>query len=223
MDGAKGWEQLAPDRQIVSVGYALTAGSVTGTVAASALPSGVTVGFGVAAGRGAAVQWVSICDDDCAAAVGDGGDGGSAIGAERAERGLGRAIFLGVGAATRGSSSPNYLNTGQYYDPVADQWQGMSPVNAPEARSGQTTVWTGSSMIVWGGVGANGSAGDRRKISTGRTDLERGVGDECADGAQRAGGGVDGVFDAGVGAAGARMGCSATALCMIPRPIIGRR
>ncbi|MEI6341327.1 MAG: hypothetical protein WCR07_05175 [Verrucomicrobiota bacterium] len=31
-------------------------------------------------------------------------------------------------------------------------WRSLSPTNAPGARSGHTAIWTGSRMIVWGGV-----------------------------------------------------------------------
>ena len=36
-----------------------------------------------------------------------------------------------------------------------DIWTATSTTNAPTARAGHTTVWTGSEMIVWGG-GASG-------------------------------------------------------------------
>jgi hypothetical protein len=44
------------------------------------------------------------------------------------------------------------LDSGGRYDPAADAWQGM-PNNAPAPRSGAPAVWTGSSMIVYGGLG----------------------------------------------------------------------
>jgi N-acetylneuraminic acid mutarotase len=43
------------------------------------------------------------------------------------------------------------LETGGRYDPVTDTWQSMTTVNAPRPRIGNSTVWTGSEMIVWGG------------------------------------------------------------------------
>jgi N-acetylneuraminic acid mutarotase len=42
-------------------------------------------------------------------------------------------------------------NTGGRYNPSTDSWTDTSTINAPEARGGYTTVWTGSEMIVWGG------------------------------------------------------------------------
>ena len=50
-------------------------------------------------------------------------------------------------------SSNDYLNTGGRYDPAADAWSPMSTTQAPAGRSYHTAVWTGSEMIVWGGLG----------------------------------------------------------------------
>jgi N-acetylneuraminic acid mutarotase len=44
-----------------------------------------------------------------------------------------------------------YLNTGGRYNPRTNSWTATSTGNAPNARSGHTTVWTGAEMIVWGG------------------------------------------------------------------------
>lgn len=43
-------------------------------------------------------------------------------------------------------------NTGGRYDPSSDTWTPTSTSGAPTARYGHTAIWTGSSMIVWGGV-----------------------------------------------------------------------
>src|SRR5262249_46203653 len=37
--------------------------------------------------------------------------------------------------------------------PSTDSWTATSTNNAPEGRFGHAAVWTGSEMIVWGGVG----------------------------------------------------------------------
>ncbi len=47
---------------------------------------------------------------------------------------------------------PNYLKSGERYDPVTDIWTSISEINAPTARESHTAIWTGSEMIVWGGV-----------------------------------------------------------------------
>ena len=62
-----------------------------------------------------------------------------------------------VWGGNAGSGSPVYVNTGGLYDPVADQWTSISPIDVPDARSGHASVWTGSQMVVWGGVNNAGS------------------------------------------------------------------
>jgi N-acetylneuraminic acid mutarotase len=47
--------------------------------------------------------------------------------------------------------SNHYLNTGGRYNPGTDSWTPSTTTNAPTARGGHTSVWTGSEMIVWGG------------------------------------------------------------------------
>ena len=37
-----------------------------------------------------------------------------------------------------------------------DTWTATNTVNAPEARDGETAVWTGTEMIVWGGENIQG-------------------------------------------------------------------
>jgi N-acetylneuraminic acid mutarotase len=49
------------------------------------------------------------------------------------------------------------LNDGAVYDPVSDQWSGLSLANAPAARCDATLVWTGSRAIIWGGLSETGA------------------------------------------------------------------
>jgi N-acetylneuraminic acid mutarotase len=44
------------------------------------------------------------------------------------------------------------LNTGGRYDLATDSWAPTSITDAPSPRNGQTAVWTGTQMIVWGGT-----------------------------------------------------------------------
>jgi N-acetylneuraminic acid mutarotase len=170
-DGVDGWQQLSPDRQMVSVGYALMANSVTGPIAGSSvtgtlpapvmqssLPSGITVVSMLASDSSLLTNgyqflmtvpppaWVT----------------GSTTLAPSARSGhttLWDGQQLIVWGGNAGSSSPTYVNTGGLYDPIADQWTTITPFDAPDARSGQASVWSGSQMIVWGGVNINsGSA-----------------------------------------------------------------
>src|SRR6202008_4286762 len=47
------------------------------------------------------------------------------------------------------------LNTGGRYDPASDAWTPTSTTSVPSVRYGHTAVWTGTVMIVWGGIDAN--------------------------------------------------------------------
>ena len=60
------------------------------------------------------------------------------------------------------------MNTGGKYNPSTDSWTATSTTNAPAARDYHTAVWTGSEMIVWGGLGDSGDAntGGRYNPST---------------------------------------------------------
>ena len=53
-----------------------------------------------------------------------------------------------------GDDGSNYLNTGGRYNPSTDSWTPTSTTNAPHARGILPAVWTGSEMIVWGGLSA---------------------------------------------------------------------
>ena len=60
-----------------------------------------------------------------------------------------------------GFDGSSTLNTGGRYDPVANEWLATSTAidpdpkkNPPDARYFHVAVWTGSKMIVWGGIGA---------------------------------------------------------------------
>src|ERR1044072_4446451 len=46
------------------------------------------------------------------------------------------------------------LNTGGRYNPTTDSWTATSTTNAAEGRTLHTAVWTGTEMIVWGGMGS---------------------------------------------------------------------
>ena len=58
-----------------------------------------------------------------------------------------------------GKTSPvgagNPVNTGARFNPSFNTWSAMTNLGAPSARSRHTAIWTGTNMIVWGGV--NGS------------------------------------------------------------------
>jgi N-acetylneuraminic acid mutarotase len=53
------------------------------------------------------------------------------------------------------------INSGGIYEPVSDTWSPTSGVGAPSAKYSPASVWTGSEMIVWGGVGGDANSGGR--------------------------------------------------------------
>ncbi len=53
-----------------------------------------------------------------------------------------------------GDTPPKYSDTGARYDPVAGSWTGIAKGGSPSRRARHTAVWTGNTMIVWGGIGS---------------------------------------------------------------------
>lgn len=51
-----------------------------------------------------------------------------------------------------GSNSDGELNTGWRYNPESNTWKPISTAGAPKARSNNTAVWTGTEMLIWGGL-----------------------------------------------------------------------
>jgi hypothetical protein len=70
-------------------------------------------------------------------------------------RGFHTAVWTGSEMIVWGGCSAyfcyNGLNTGGRYNPSTDTWTATSTINAPDARFGHNSIWTGSEMIVWGG------------------------------------------------------------------------
>jgi len=56
------------------------------------------------------------------------------------------------GGCTGSTSCPNSMNTGGRYDLASDAWVATTLQSAPSARSKPSAVWTGSGMILWGGL-----------------------------------------------------------------------
>ena len=59
------------------------------------------------------------------------------------------------------------LDTGGRYDPVADAWSATSTVNAPKPRIEHSALWTGDSMLVWGGSNRPGSLSENYGFNDG--------------------------------------------------------
>jgi N-acetylneuraminic acid mutarotase len=63
----------------------------------------------------------------------------------------GTEMIVWGGYADLGQYLKYYYNTGGRYTPGSNSWTATSTTNAPSERKQHTAVWTGSSMIVWGG------------------------------------------------------------------------
>jgi N-acetylneuraminic acid mutarotase len=63
----------------------------------------------------------------------------------------GTEMIVWGGYAGNASGQPILFADGARYNPSTNSWSPISSIGAPSARSGQTAVWTGSAMIVWGG------------------------------------------------------------------------
>ncbi len=61
--------------------------------------------------------------------------------------------WLGSAENPQDSVLPSFYNDGSRYDPAANAWTPMTTANAPSGRIGHTAVWTGKSMLIWGGAG----------------------------------------------------------------------
>src|SRR5262245_28149741 len=65
----------------------------------------------------------------------------------------GREMVVWGGSVTAGDGQKTYFNSGGRYDPIHDAWLPTSVAgDVPAARERATAVWTGSAMIVWGGL-----------------------------------------------------------------------
>ena len=51
-----------------------------------------------------------------------------------------------------GGSAAATMNTGGKYNPGTDSWTATDITRAPAGRTAHSAVWTGSEMIVWGGI-----------------------------------------------------------------------
>ena len=79
----------------------------------------------------------------------------------------GSRVIVWGGLANFGSS---YLNTGGEYNPVGNTWSPTSTgLDCPAGRTGQTAIWSGAEMVVWGGADASSAinTGGRYQSSSG--------------------------------------------------------
>lgn len=64
------------------------------------------------------------------------------------------------GSITDGAGNPLGADFSWSFVTETDEWRATSTPGAPEGRRQHTAVWTGSEMIVWGGLAATGFKGD---------------------------------------------------------------
>jgi N-acetylneuraminic acid mutarotase len=64
-------------------------------------------------------------------------------------------IWGGEGCVDENQCFPSDLNDGGRYNPTNDSWLPISSSNAPPGTHFATSVWTGSQMIIWGGIDQN--------------------------------------------------------------------
>jgi N-acetylneuraminic acid mutarotase len=80
-------------------------------------------------------------------------------------------VWGGYGSSSVGYSLVN-VNTGGEYDPATDTWSATTTTGAPSARNYHTAIWTGSRMIVWGGLGLDSGGYSYVWFNTGSQYLE---------------------------------------------------
>jgi N-acetylneuraminic acid mutarotase len=57
-----------------------------------------------------------------------------------------------VWGGSGGPRGPLYLSDGARYSPAVDVWAPLPAAGAPSPRAGHTAVWTGTELLVWGGI-----------------------------------------------------------------------
>jgi N-acetylneuraminic acid mutarotase len=75
-----------------------------------------------------------------------------------------------VWGGSTNSPTPTDYDSGGLYDPATDTWVPTPSLGSPSPRAKQTTVWTGSRMVIWGGVTSRTGHPDSDLNSGGRYD-----------------------------------------------------
>lgn len=186
-DGVNGSQLLTPDHRIAAVGYAMMAGTVPdGSITAVKIGDGAITNSKIALGTISSDKLASggtafsFTPDDTAllnqgylqiqssgiADLATTGIPWPATSTTDAPSGRqyhttvwtgSEMIVWGGGAAGTGFTINTWFDSGGRYNPVTNAWNSTPLLNAPNPRSGHTAVWTGTEMIVWGGVVDNTS------------------------------------------------------------------
>lgn len=77
----------------------------------------------------------------------------------------GSLVVIWGGSSTLGSAAGQQLDDGRYYNPATNVWTNVATVNAPTDRHAHTAVYTGSEMIVWGGIDNATIRGDGKRLN----------------------------------------------------------
>jgi hypothetical protein len=135
-DGTHGSQLLTPDQRIAAVGYAMMAGTAT---VAQSVPDGAITSAKIAPGAVGSAQLAPN-------AVQAGNIAAGAIGSTQIANGSIGTTQLAAGAVQGGNLAPGAVS--------GEAWSDLPP-SPLEGRLSETTVWTGSEMIVWGGFNRN--------------------------------------------------------------------
>lgn len=182
-DGVSGFQLLSPDTRIASVGYAMTAGSVSdGAVSSAKLDAALAATISSLTDQVSALttrlQQVENSTQGGTIAISteprDAGllAGGYLPFSSTAEHGWVNGPVEGVPGARTGHTAiwtgeellvwggylgaDIYANSGGRFHPGRNLWSQMTTFGAPSARESQSAIWTGTEMIVWGGLGSVG-------------------------------------------------------------------
>ena len=68
----------------------------------------------------------------------------------------GSKLIIWGGNSTSSNGAGTNLGDGKIYDPNLDTWTSVLAGNSLSARSGQTAIWTGTAMIISGGLNIYG-------------------------------------------------------------------
>jgi N-acetylneuraminic acid mutarotase len=182
-DGTNGFQMLSPDQRIAAVGYAMTAGNVSdGAITASKFAPGALNSAlqsnglsGVASGgmilstnsnasNLLASGYVKVGQLDSSQQEWRPGNSDDAPSARQNHT----AVWTGTEMIIWGgynNGSADYFNSGGRYNPQTDSWIPTSTNGAPKGRYSQAAVWTGTRMLIWGGIGITN--GDSVALQTG--------------------------------------------------------
>ncbi len=79
----------------------------------------------------------------------------------------GKEMIVWGGSARELGALGDYFENGARYNPEMDTWKPISTINAPKGRVLATAVWTGTEMILWGGVNDAQTGAGNRFVGTG--------------------------------------------------------